>query len=172
MKKIILLIFIAAAIGGALYVRYFMISTSEQSLLSNERLSLDLIDADEQPPATRVVIKTAKLELPGFVVIRENDNGNFGNIIGNSRFMEPGEHINIGVSLIKMTVNGEYLYAVIHEDSGDKIFNPSLDLAAKDKDENIIYKVFRIDVGALEPKYNITNEISEDSASESSKVKY
>lgn len=104
----------------------------------------------DQYPGDVVYITSAQFENPGFVVIRENNNGNPGAIIGQAYF---GEGINPGrITLVKETEEGKLYYAVLYSDNGDEQFNVATDLPLKDVQGNTILRTFRVTSTATEIK--------------------
>ncbi len=87
------------------------------------------IYVSEQAPGERVSISMVRLEKPGFVVIHEDDGGAPGKILGTSQLLSAGENQDIAqILLSRPTQDGETLYAMLHIDDGNGIFD-----AAKDK---------------------------------------
>lgn len=93
-----------------------------------------------------VSIAEATLDEPGFVVIHQDDGGEFGDIIGSSDVLEAGTSENVEVQLDRQAEDGETLWAMLHHDgNGDEEFNGSDDLAVKVDDE-IVVKSFEVTV--------------------------
>lgn len=82
----------------------------------------------EQLPSQNVSVALALLASPGFVVIHEDRMGTAGQILGQSAALGAGETKNFSIALSRLTTDGETLYAMLHSDDGDGVFN-----AAKDK---------------------------------------
>lgn len=96
----------------------------------------------DQFPGNIVYVSSVQLENPGFVVIKKDNAGTPGDIIG-SQYFEKG--INPGkVTLKSPTVEAGTYYAVIYSDTdGNKVFDAVKDMPLKDKAGNVIMKVFR-----------------------------
>lgn len=148
MKKslLFLLILLLLILGGAwVYRNYF----PGRSIVSDiPQIGEVPVYAADQRPDSFVNINFATLTKAGFVVIQENGDGKPGEIIGNSRMLSAGTTENIMISVVRPTVHGESLFAVIYEDSGDGIFSPGLDVPFKDDDGDIIFDQFNIDINA------------------------
>lgn len=94
----------------------------------------------DQYPGNIVYLSSVQFEKGGWVVIHADNNGQPGEILGQTYF-EKG--INPGrVTLTKATVEGGTYYAMLHSDDGDKVFNVSKDLPLRDSNNNIIMKIF------------------------------
>lgn len=79
----------------------------------------------------RVLISTVSLSWPGFVAVYENPKDKFGTLMGTSRFLTAGEYKNVPVDLTKSYPAGTKLFAVLHYDNGDGIFNLVQDFPIK-----------------------------------------
>jgi len=82
----------------------------------------------EQLPSQIVSVALALLANPGFVVVHEDRAGAPGRILGQSAMLGAGETKNLSIALSRSTTDGETLYAMLHFDDGDGVFD-----AAKDK---------------------------------------
>ncbi len=149
MKKILFipLVFLMLILGGLWAYQNFYpgkISNSKTTPTPTSTAEQPPILLSVQKPGQFVSVSYASLAKTGYVVIREDNNGNFGKILGNSRILPAGESRDVFVGLTRTTISGEYLFAVIYEDSGDKIFSPGLDVPSKDGDGNILFMRFNI----------------------------
>jgi len=102
----------------------------------------------EQKPSNIAIAAYAILEKPGYIVIHENNNGNFGKILGNSKLLPIGKSDNVFIGIIRQSFHGEIFFAVMYEDSGDGIFTPGVDVPFKTDFDDIIFTKFRINVDA------------------------
>lgn len=83
----------------------------------------------EQVPSRTFAVEVVRLEKPGFVVVHEDAAGAPGGILGASGALPSGETNNLApIPLSRLTRDGETLYAMLHLDDGDGVFD-----AAKDK---------------------------------------
>lgn len=115
-----------------------------------------LVKAIDQKPyndgviiENRIYIDKAILEWPGFVAVYENPYDKFGTLVGTSRFLAAGEHRYVAVDLVKEYKPGQRLYAILHKDTGDGIYNLVQDLTAKDARGLDILDDFRIRDGGF-----------------------
>lgn len=76
----------------------------------------------DQPPGNSVIVSKVVAKNVSWVVIREDRDGELGNILGAQR-VQPGEHVNIRVELLRGTVEAGKYYAMIYSDNGDMIFD-------------------------------------------------
>jgi hypothetical protein len=105
----------------------------------------------DQFPGNIVYVSSVQLENPGFVVIKKDNAGTPGDVIG-SQYFDKG--INPGkVTLKTPTVEGGTYYAVIYSDTdGNKVFDAAKDMPLKDAAGNIIMKIFRATSSSTEMK--------------------
>jgi hypothetical protein len=154
--KIAVLFFLFLILGG-LYL-YQNFTPKEESDESSQIIQVGEVSlyAPDQKPGNSVNISIVNLTKPGYIVIHEADNqGEFGRIIGNSFIIPAGESENIFVGLIRPSVSGEFLYAIIYEDSGDGFFTPELDVPFKDEAGNVIFMRFRVDRASSDININL-----------------
>ena len=93
----------------------------------------------------KVLLKTD--ENGGFVVVhRVTENGDTGEVIGVSRYLEPGITENLVVTLNEgETVEvGETVIAMLHADNGDGMWDSETDMAIPDNEGIIIQATFTI----------------------------
>ena len=102
-------------------------------------------------PATNVNVGFANFGDGGYVVIHEDNDGKPRAIVGNSTLLSQGENKNCEVMLSRESVDGETLYAMLHSDNGDGVFNPADDPPTTDDQGNIVLMKFQIRVDAEEP---------------------
>lgn len=87
----------------------------------------------EQVPSKTVSVAVVHLEAPGFVVIHEDTAGVPGAILGISVLLPAGETKGpVLISLSRMTKDDETIYAMLHLDDGDGVFDAGGDKPAKD----------------------------------------
>ena len=103
-------------------------------------------------PAIIVPIGFAILKDGGYVVIHEESVDRPGTIVGNSALLSQGENRDFEVMLSRKSVDGEALYAMLHFDNGDGVFNSTDDLPITDKEGNSMFMRFHISSGATEPE--------------------
>lgn len=148
MKKFISLLLLFILLGGLwAYQRFYFTSRVEKPSEIENTVPKTII-VPEQRPALFVNVYSVSLPKDGYIVVQENDNGNFGKILGNSRILAAGEVKEIFINLIRSTIDGETLNAVIYEDSGDQIFTPGLDLPIKNEYGEVLFTKFKININA------------------------
>ncbi len=111
------------------------------------------IYVDEPLPGRSVSIAMARLEKPGFVVIYEDNAGKPGKILGTSGALPTGETKKITpIGLSRMTKDGETLYAMLHLDDGDGVFDSAKDKPALDSlNGQPVMMIFTASLDASEP---------------------
>ena len=100
------------------------------------------IVVSDQFPGNIVYVSSVQLAKPGFVVIKKDNNGTAGAVIGYQYFdkgINPGK-----ITLTSPTVDGGIYYAQIFADDGDKKFDATKDTAVKDSSGKDIMKLFRV----------------------------
>ncbi len=149
--KIVLLITLFIILGGLLIYQNFFAGKTlllpGQTAINSQPVELpaNYVYVSVQRPGSSVVVNSASLTKAGFVVIYEEDSrGNISKIIGNSRLLLPGKSDKFLIGLIHPIISGEYLYAMVHEDSGDGIFTPAIDTPFQDNNGNIIFIRFQV----------------------------
>ena len=85
------------------------------------------IVVSSQKPGIMISISKIVFEKGGWVVIHENDGtGKPGKILG-AQLFDPGSWDNGKVELLRGTEDGGTYYAMLHQDNGDRAFDPKLD---------------------------------------------
>ena len=130
-KTLLILVILVVAVGiGAAFL--FLRETDEPGIAGDSAgliIGKNAIYVAEQAPSQTISVEVVYLEQPGFVVIHENSNEKPGKILGVSGLLPTGEtKDSLQISLSRSTVDGETIYAMLHHDDGDNIFD-----AAKDK---------------------------------------
>jgi len=142
MKSLIIIMLVLLLAGLYAYLNFFPHPKNDQAVdVDSEVKTVNeekVIVVDAQKAGTVMTIKEITMEKDGFAVVYDNNNGKLGNIIGNSRYLPKGKTLNVLFGLTRPSVRGEMLYIVIHEDSGDGIFSPTIDIPARDAEKNII----------------------------------
>jgi hypothetical protein len=146
MWKIFLLVILFLLLGG-LYIYSNLGGGSINDGNDSEilRIGENAIYIPAQRPGSAIAISFVSLAKPGFVVIQENEGGKPGAILGNSRLLPKGESKNSSFRIIRSLRNGEALFAVLYEDSGDSAFSPKYDIPVRDESGNIIFMEFNVD---------------------------
>lgn len=105
---------------------------------------------EDQAPASFVVIKSAIFPAGGFVVIYNDLLGEFGDIIGQSDYFPAGYETSVTAILARDSQIGQSLYAVLYQDDGDKVFDPTKDQPFEENiDQPVSTKFLILDRGLL-----------------------
>lgn len=85
-----------------------------------------------QQPGSQVVVSRVNFSQPGYVVIRRSSQGIPGEVIGRSELIS-GSRTNLIILLNSLVDNGFILFAVLHTDDGDGVFEyPESDQPLRD----------------------------------------
>ena len=115
-----------------------------------EIISIDTLVVPDQAPGDEIFVEKVLLKTDGnggFVVVhRVTEDGETGDVIGVSRYLEPGVTENLVVDLNEgETVEvDETVVAMLHADDGDGVWNPETDMSLTDDEGNIIQVIFTI----------------------------
>ena len=110
---------------------------------------------DQQPYSDGVIIENriyiaeADLMQPGFVAVYENPSDKYGTLVGTSNFLPAGKHQYVSVDLVKEYKPGQRLYALLHLDTGDGIYNSVQDPTVKNKNGGEVMDSFIIREGGF-----------------------
>ena len=126
---LIIILIVAAGVGMAFL---FLIKTEKFNPAGDSAgliVGKNAIYVAEQVPSQIVSVTVVRLEKPGFVVIHEDANAVPGKILGASNLLMAGETKDSPqIALSRPTVDGETIYAMLHFDDGNGVFD-----AAKDR---------------------------------------
>ena len=114
---------------------------NSEDLYSSNTHQQNKIIVNDQPAGMRVMIESVSMDQVGWVVVREDRNGEFGNILGAQRF-DIGSS-NGEVELLRNTVEGGTYYAVIYGDDGDMKFDYEKDTPILSDNEEPIFVEFK-----------------------------
>jgi hypothetical protein len=89
-----------------------------------------------------VSVENVKLTDNAWVVVREDVNGEMGNILG-AQWLPKGTNSATTVELLRGTVAGNKYYVVLYNDNGDRIFGKDTDAPMKNNGE-VISKTFTV----------------------------
>ena len=115
-----------------------------------EIISINNIVVPDQAPGNEVFVEKVLLktdENGGFVVVhRLNEDEGVGDVIGISRYLEPGVTENLIVFLNEGETAeiGETVIAMLHADDGDGVWNSETDMLIVDNEGNIVQITFTI----------------------------
>ncbi len=152
---VVLVVIVAIAFGAAFFFQgdnnTEPVSTSDSAGLIIGR---NAIYVAEQSPSRTVSVAVARLENSGFVAIHEDNADKPGKILGVSSVLPAGETKNLTpIALSRVTKDGETLYAMIHPDDGDGVFDPVKDNPAQDSlSSESVMMIFTVSMDAIEPE--------------------
>lgn len=109
------------------------------------------IYVDDQLPSINVTVSFAVLEKAGFIAIHESKDGKPGATIGVSALLPAGDNRNVLIKLSRISKNGEEMFAMLHADNGNRVWNISSDAPVKDIQGNIIIMKFTVKNDASAP---------------------
>jgi len=94
---------------------------------------------DQQVTEDQVTIQEVSFKDPGYVVIHLSEDGKPGKVLGNSDFVESGTYNNISVVVSELQEGENFLFAMIHIDDGDDIYEfPGDDVPVKVDDKIVV----------------------------------
>lgn len=96
---------------------------------------------DQSSGQSKIVVGYAVFSKPGFITIRENDNGMPGKIVGASSVLN-GRVDSQTVDLTTVLQADHVYYAELVSDDGNGIFEESKDLPVNDKDKSVVLMSF------------------------------
>lgn len=114
------------------------------------KLANDAIVVMDQRPGDVVIASVVSLSKDGFVVIKKDEEGKAGGIIGVSEFLTVGAHSKIDIGTTESLMDGLTYYAELFEDNGDGVFDPKKDGHVRWNGDDI-YTIFNIDKNAADP---------------------
>ncbi|MCK5027501.1 MAG: hypothetical protein KAS07_03720 [Candidatus Pacebacteria bacterium] len=102
------------------------------------------IEISDQKAGNKVIVSGVSLTEGGFIIIHEDVLDFPMDILGISDHIQPGKYSDITVFLGEKSVSGESMFAVLHEDDEDGVFNPEYDYSILDADSKIVMSKFLI----------------------------
>jgi len=115
-----------------------VVVTSENSVIANNQLQ-----------GNSVAVASVQFVELGYIVIHEDAEGKPGPVIGNSELLKEGK--NVIITLIRESKVRETLYAMLHKDDGDGVYEfPGDDVPLKNEDGKVVLSKFLIVDKAVE----------------------
>jgi len=128
---------------------------AQEEVVVEDEVMLPLI-VPEQAGGSEIFIENTVLQNAGFVVIHKEENGKPGEIIGASDLLQVGTKKNFLMDIDEEVVEGDTLFAMIHTDDGDGVFDGSLDSPFIDDNGDIVLvKFIIVNAGALEDEFKL-----------------
>lgn len=147
-KKIIILLVVVLGIGAYKYFKPDPTAIDTSTTTNTLRIGADSIYVANQKPNynknNELIINLVSFADGGYVVIHQDKEGGFGDIIGVSELLPSGDSNNVPLNLSEITSEGDTLYAMLHQDNGNKVFAESEDLPVTGNDGGPIYMIFTI----------------------------
>lgn len=112
---------VLVGIAAALFLRSG--TPTPQGILPGDQNSLAIRDQD--PDAVAVLVDSASVREPAFIIIHEDLNGAPGPITGVSALLQPGTHTN--VTVIMRLKPGAMYHGMFHADDGNGLFDANMD---------------------------------------------
>jgi ribosomal protein L35AE/L33A len=127
-----------------------VVTNSSDSSSSGLLVGSNAIYVADQKPGDWVSISKIVLGDSGYVVIHEYKDGVPGSILGTSVVFNKGQSDGFRILLERATQEGESLFAMLHVDNGDGVFDPAKDAPVKNAQGDIIMMRFTISSTAEE----------------------
>lgn len=151
---IILFIIVGFLVFNAFLKESVVEPVVQENITGNDNL-LSLI-VPEQAGGKEIFIESSVLPDAGYVVVHREKDGKPGDIIGVSDFLSAGVKENFLMSINEEVVEGDTLFAMIHSDDGDGVFDESLDVPFVDGNGDVILVKFSIvNEGALDNEFKL-----------------
>ncbi len=147
------MIIAAVIVGGALFFRGSREGSGSPRDSAGLVIGVNAIYVAEQAPSRTLSVAVVHLEKPGFVAIHEDAAGAPGGILGVSGALPAGETNKVAaIPLSRLTRDGETLYAMLHLDDGDGVFNAVKDKPALDSTHALpVMMIVTVSAEATEP---------------------
>ncbi len=160
MKIATIIIAIALVVGGFLYFGTDILGEKELNSISQDIQ----IETDEE--LTYVTISEVTLQKPGYVAIREFVDGQVGQMIEVSEYLEAGTHEDIHIDVSYIEGDVENGIALLYFDNGDQGFNAIGSEIAPATETQPAARLIRTgeyvsaeSLGALSQNFSTTNNI-------------
>jgi hypothetical protein len=100
-----------------------------------------MLSVSDQAAGGAVYVSQMSLMSPSWVAVREDVDGQLGNILGAGWYADGSQ--NGTIELLRETEADNIYYAVIYQDNGDKEFDYNTDHLVKDVEGSILVTKFR-----------------------------
>lgn len=123
------------------------VETGEQ--ISASSTIVNLIIASDHVPGNVLSIDQVDAAQGAFVVIHEDTpEGKPGQILGVSTLVDIGTSKEVVVELSREVIDGERVYAMMHTDNGDGVYDPTQDHPTNSGEDSLVVTGFQIDASA------------------------
>ena len=144
----VIVIILIVVIGG-----YFLLKGRYETPAPTQELTPAPLEIKPIPPATQtvitvqdqetvedqVIIQEVSFKDAGYMVIHLSQDGKPGSVIGNSALFASGTYTNVGVEVSELQEGENSLFAMVHIDDGDGVYEfPGDDVPAKEGDTIVV----------------------------------
>ncbi len=148
MRNTVITIIVIVAVAAVVYWLVRTLGPSESDYnptpsAGTATESANAVNILDQAPGASVNVSLVTLTENGFVVIHTDNNGAPGQIVAASSLMQTGALRDVVVAAT--LEDGTYYHAMLHQDDGDGVFDPSKDSPMKDSLGNTIMMRFKAD---------------------------
>lgn len=149
----VVIVLLVVGVGGYFLLRggyQAPVTTQPPETTTEVAITENSVTANDQGPGESVTVASVELVDSGYVVVHEDGGGKPGSVIGNSELLS-GRNSDVVVSLSRSTLEEEVLYAMLHSDDGDGVYEfPGEDAPLKDDSGVVVLSKFSISEGAAE----------------------
>ncbi|KXK08640.1 MAG: hypothetical protein UZ21_OP11001000631 [Microgenomates bacterium OLB22] len=125
LNKVLTLVLLSAiSFGGYLWYRdssYADQPIANEAVLGTQKVSDPLIVHD-QFAVDDLLVKSVTMEKPGYIALHMSFEGKPGSVIAHSPLLEIGQQKDVVILLTEPIATGTALFAMIHEDDGDGVW--------------------------------------------------
>lgn len=154
-----LALLIAVSIVGLIIISMFLFNKTAQAPTNSNLSTLakktadanlasrqnNVIEIDTQIPGNRAIVKSVDMPKAGWLVIREDKNGELSHILGGAYLPSRGHYTNQTVILQEGIIENEIYHLVIYDDDNqDRFFDYKTDQPIKDESGVLISKTFGV----------------------------
>ena len=138
---------IAAVAIGAYFLFQGRVTTPEQTTetlpTEQETAALPSVASifvqDHEVVGDQIVIEKVDFTNPGYIVIHLSEDSKPGKVIANSFLFQPGTYNDVAITVEDLQEGDTALFAMLHNDDGDNIFEfPGDDLPTKVNDAIVL----------------------------------
>ncbi|MCX6736085.1 MAG: hypothetical protein NTZ13_03310 [Candidatus Parcubacteria bacterium] len=104
-----------------------VVPKKETPVVAQKKTEGNFVSVSGQAAGSSVALSKVKIVKDGWVAIREDEEGEFGRILGAAWF-PTGTNENVSVELLRNTQSGGKYYTVLYVDNGDHQFSTKTDI--------------------------------------------
>lgn len=139
------------AIGFLFFSNRVALAPDTESDLINikaKEISPVILNINDQLPGAVALVNSLETDRAGWIVIRENNEGELGNILGARYVLSSGTFKNVEVELLRGMEENKGYFALYYNDNGDKIFDFTTDLPLEYSSGKIFLIGFSVQVAS------------------------